>query len=349
MKTLLPLDNSNGQIDLEGKQPKKFKTFVHHPEKENCRIRVVSPHQNKTYTVIPQTFTTNKEKVESTKQRPRMGGKTIAAIHHLPAGTVMTKPARMSSQELKLLSRRIDPHEPLSSPHASPTKPPLPNLKRLRAQLLEKKEHVDASDDNDNLPIKRTQQQQYKCQPCNKIYKTKNGYSYHQVKCQHRHPKRIFETVINCVCQFDKQDDSETMIECVQCHTWLHLKCAGSVTKEESYCCPRCLPPKKGETASINAMVQIKQESPEKDPYDDDDNQTFTSLFAEDLMLPPSTIVADDMFNTNDWSNSDDLPSLLFSSDNLPSNSSFVDEFPSSPPSMDWFHFANFEQDFTFE
>jgi hypothetical protein len=303
--------------------------------------------------VIPQTFTTNKEKVESTQQRPRMGGKTIAAIHHLPANTVMTQPARMSLQELKLLSRRIDPHEPLSSPHASPTKPPLPNLKRSR-KLIE--DEYDDDDDSDVMPsIKRPPQQQYKCQPCNKIYKTKNGYSYHQDKCHHRHPKRIREAIINCICLFDQEDDSETMIECVQCHTWLHLKCTGGVTKEESYCCPRCLPPKKTETASIKLpvmddMVQIKQELPEDDNEEEDYN--FTSLFSDDLIsnqLPPSTIVANDELNINDWYNQDELPSLLFSSDNLPSNSSFIDDFPSSPPSMDWFHSANFEQDFTFE
>jgi hypothetical protein len=343
-KILLPFGNANGQIDLKTRKAKKFNSFIHHPEKENstCHVRLDRHHQQqKTYTVIPQTFTTTKIKAEPTQQRSKIGGKTIAAIHHLPANTVLTQPARMSSEELKLLSRRIDPHEPLSSPHASPTKPPLPNLKRSRKLFLE-----DSDDDENTSPIKKSLQQ-YKCQPCNKVYKSKNGYSYHQDKCAHRHPKRIREAIINCICLLD-QDDTETMIECVQCHTWLHLKCAGSVTREESYCCPRCLPPKKSETiAAVPPAVA-------DDEDDEEENYNFTSLFSDDLtldQLPPSTIIASDDFN-NEWCNQqdDELPSLFFSSDNWPSNSSLIDDLPpSSPPSMDWFHFANFEQDFTFE
>lgn len=240
---------------LNNKQSKKLKSIQPNKPKEtskenwNNHVFVSSPYDQPTVhhpstnskqpiKVIPQTFTTNihNEKIEKTIQRPTMGGKTIGAIHHLPANTVINYHNRMSSEELKLLSRRINPHEPLASPHASPRKPPLPNMQLNSKKRLLKKDNADADNDENEPPSKKNRQ--FTCEPCRKVYKTRNGFIYHKQKC-----KKIikFESnaIIECICE-NPADDTGTMIECTKCNKWLHLRCSGGVTKEDSYCCPRC-------------------------------------------------------------------------------------------------------------
>ncbi|KAI7901570.1 uncharacterized protein BX663DRAFT_513321 [Cokeromyces recurvatus] len=188
---------------------------------------------NKAIKVVRQTFTTNKynDKTEATTERPTMGGKTISAISAPPTHT------HMSSQELKLLSRRIDPHEPLSSPHASPKKPPLPNLSRKRPQ---NRQDEQARMKRVKTAYETTLNKRYVCEPCHKVYKTRNGLTYHKEKCKYqKYNETASKTIIRCICSYPTENKG-TMIECTQCHTWLHSKCSGDVTNEESYCCPRC-------------------------------------------------------------------------------------------------------------
>ncbi|KAI9498902.1 hypothetical protein BDB00DRAFT_797199 [Zychaea mexicana] len=106
---------------------------------------------------IPQTYKATKNRVERTCLRPTAGGKTVAAMKHLhndkrpgnnnhhhtigASGNNSgissnnhqihdrndTPHQRLSAEQLKLLSRRIDPSAPLQSPHSSPVKPALPS------------------------------------------------------------------------------------------------------------------------------------------------------------------------------------------------------------------------------
>lgn len=230
---------------LQSIQPSKSKEAS--KENWNSHVFVSSPYDQPTvhhpYTqtkqpikVIPQTFITNirNEKIERTTQRPTMGGKTIGAIQHLPANTAIHHHNRMSSEELKLLSRRIDPHEPLASPHASPRKPPLPNMQQRNSKKRLLQQDVDATENEP--PTKKTRQ--FTCEPCNKVYKTRNGFIYHKQKCK-KIVKFESNAIIECVCE-KPADDNGTMIECTKCNKWLHLRCSGDVTKEDDYCCPRC-------------------------------------------------------------------------------------------------------------
>ncbi|KAI8369953.1 hypothetical protein BD560DRAFT_397182 [Blakeslea trispora] len=319
--------------------------------------------------VIPQTFN---HKAEPTSKRPIMGGKTIGAIQQ--------SKEIMSSKELRLLSRRIDPHQPLASPHASPTKPPLPVL-----TLPEEKKR------------KKRSRRPLECTPCQKIYKTRAGLSYHLNKCQHR-KKQNSSVIVQCVCSNPSKSDG-TMIECVQCHTWLHTRCMGGVAQENKFCCPRCDTTNQtnqnetkpvnnesegelaedeehlledGRMISLSALYSAEETSKNlvesfKQVQEEEEANYFDTfnLFAEDLphhmeedeedfqslSLPPSSIFDDQDFTQFDWCQPDEVPSLLFSSDNTPSN--FDDLALSSADvqeqhqQADWFHFANFEFDFT--
>ncbi|KAI9323700.1 hypothetical protein BX666DRAFT_2108574, partial [Dichotomocladium elegans] len=75
------------------------------------------------------TTTHQRHKIDKTRQRPSVGGKSVAAIRQLSKAGAHKRDAsgrQLSTEQLKLLSRRIDPSAPLSSPHASPSKPALP-------------------------------------------------------------------------------------------------------------------------------------------------------------------------------------------------------------------------------
>ncbi|PHZ09920.1 uncharacterized protein RHIMIDRAFT_40567 [Rhizopus microsporus ATCC 52813] len=279
-------------------------------QKENYRHIF---HENSTKTpssmkkLVSQTFTTDEhhERVESTKSRPTMGGKTIGSI----AKTTDDEPP-LSSQELKLLSRRINPLEPLPSPHASPRKPPLPNIKRQHART-----------------------RQYSCEPCNKHYKTRNGLVYHLERCKHR--KLEVKVIIQCVCSHNVTEG--TMIECTQCHTWLHIKCV-QPTEETTFVCPRCLPAEDNKT-------------------EEDDSFDFSNLFSEDsfnaFMDEQTAGLWGSDFNSTDWYNSTtDIPSLLLSDNGLmdgypTSELLSSSNVPSSPLESDWLNFTNLDDDAT--
>ncbi|CDS06852.1 hypothetical protein LRAMOSA09377 [Lichtheimia ramosa] len=106
------------------------------PNDENaCPSPKRLKQQHDELSIIPQTFTTSHERqrVESTRHhRPNTGGKTVAAMRNLnKAGQNKRSSSKddaqsLSTEQLKLLSRRIDPSAPLTSPHSSPTKPALP-------------------------------------------------------------------------------------------------------------------------------------------------------------------------------------------------------------------------------
>lgn len=274
----------------------------------------------KTFKHIPQTFTTNgtHDRALPTTQRPTMGGKTISAIrptHHVPI---------MSSQDLLLLSRRIDPQALLtSSPHASPSKPPLPSLSLHHKHPKSKKRQpsttvvVVPSDTTKKMNNNKDDVVQFVCEPCNKRYKTRNGYSYHVERCKSRRSIRQCEVKIQCICK-DSELEKGTMIECNGCHRWLHTQCVGPILDESSYLCTKCC-------------------------YSDQDKV----IEAHDWMfMTEQDTQWEDEFITNvqDWA---DPPSLLFS-DNVSLLDDFSSDIISSPllPPSDWLHFANFEVDF---
>lgn len=83
------------------------------------------------------------------RKRPTKGGKTVSVAKPV-------KPSkRMSPEQLRLLSRRIDPSIPLDSPDASPPKPALPVLycpsprKRFRRSVME----AEQSDEDEKPKI----------------------------------------------------------------------------------------------------------------------------------------------------------------------------------------------------
>lgn len=272
-------------------------------ENRNSHVNVTSAydHPKATYKHIPQTFTTNIDHERALPtQRPTMGGKTISAIRR-------PTDIPLSNKDLLLLSRRIDPQEPLSSPHASPSKPPLPK-KRQRsgscAVLLPAKK------------IKEDDVVQFVCEPCNKKYKTRNGYTYHVERCKARlNSKKV---VIHCICQ---EEDMGTMIECIQCNTWLHIKCVGKIVDEASYQCPRCI------KDCISSCQDVLVDGNE----DWSSNTQWEDEFTKHTGWPANT--------------TSDPPSLMFS-DNLLDD--FSSELVLSPTlaQSDWLHFANFELDF---
>lgn len=106
------------------------------PNDENaCPSPKRLKQQHDELSIIPQTFTTShqRHRVESIRpQRPHRGGKTVAAMRNLnKAGQNKRSVSKddaehLSTEQLKLLSRRIDPSTPLTSPHSSPKKPALP-------------------------------------------------------------------------------------------------------------------------------------------------------------------------------------------------------------------------------
>ncbi|KAI9025278.1 hypothetical protein CLU79DRAFT_744854 [Phycomyces nitens] len=95
----------------------------------------VSKENHKEIDLHPSAIqTTNqnigKDRVQTSRPRTTFGGKlpvTSNYTHHQPA-PVSRRQKRLSAEQLKLLSRRIDPAAPLASPHDSPTKPALPSL-----------------------------------------------------------------------------------------------------------------------------------------------------------------------------------------------------------------------------
>lgn len=356
------------------------------------------------YKHIAQTFTTDidHDRVLPTTQRPTMGGKTISSIHRsTPSSTLVT--TRMSSEELKLLSRRIDPHEPLSSPHASPTKPPLPVLSKKRRRSITTTTTTSTTtnnNNNSNSPPAKSQKtsssssnnntEQYVCEPCNKKYKTRNGYQYHSERCKYlRFESTIANTVIQCICE-DATLENSTLIECTRCNTWLHSKCVNGSTLDESrFCCPRCLADvaevdeedvmegehllQNGTTIKLSELCQAKErgknllqsfidtrQEEEEDPFKAKpirNEFNFISLFSDDTLTSYSpvlqssweqdTLHAGQPQREEEEEDDDDegeIPSLLFS-DNM-------DDLPSSDlslPQSDWFHFANFEDDYLAE
>lgn len=330
-------------------QPDK-KSLINSKENRNSHAFITSPYDHQVSTrlyhhspprstttnsnrYISQTFTTNHEKVVN---RPTMGGKTISAIHHLPANTVIRSPNLMSSQELKLLSRRINPHEPLASPHASPTKPPLPNIclqsrKRARQQQLQraanhKLQKVQHTKEMEALVVAPTQPvvvkeekeeavlrttttttHPFMCEPCNKKYKTRNGLNYHLERCKFllsqaaaaaaaaatATPSIVSNVIIKCICSHPT-DDTNTMIECIECQTWLHLKCAAAhddgYTNESTYCCPRCLPAEVTTSEVKQEEVSKEDEEEETKEEDDDDEEEDNHLLQNGITVKLSEL-----------------------------------------------------------
>ncbi|GAA5807324.1 hypothetical protein MFLAVUS_000682 [Mucor flavus] len=282
----------------------------------------------------------NSKKEASTKQRPTMGGKTISAINKAQSKVKMTP------QELKSLSRRINPSEPLATPHSSPAKPPLPSSSSLSLSKRRRNSQQPQTQPTKIIKI-NDDETQFICEPCNKKYKTRNGLAYHLERCKYKSIES--KVIIKCICQDDTTtNDSSTMIECVACNTWLHLRCVGSVTNEANYRCIRCT--KEDHSSKIIKLSELYPKVKE-----DTTEYHYISLFTDE---PRNTFFEDGLTPSADFSDwQTETPCLLFSED--PSSSPPYD-FSSPPndfyssgllsptllPQSDWFHFANFELDF---
>ncbi|KAI8079060.1 uncharacterized protein B0P05DRAFT_542197 [Gilbertella persicaria] len=85
---------------------------------------------------------------------------------------------------------------------------------------------------------KKKKRRLFECTPCHTVYKTRAKWTHHTNICPHHKKRHSLSVTVQCVCG---SEGDGNMIECTQCHTWLHVKCAGDrVTKEDCYCCPRC-------------------------------------------------------------------------------------------------------------
>ncbi|GAA5797652.1 hypothetical protein HPULCUR_003043 [Helicostylum pulchrum] len=277
----------------------------------------------------------NSKKEASTKQRPTMGGKTISAVNKAQSKVKMTP------QELKSLSRRINPSEPLTTPHSSPTKPPLPSSCLSSSSKRRQKSQQPQTQPTKIIKI-NDDEAQFICEPCNKKYKTRNGLAYHSERCKYKSIES--KVIIKCICQDDTTiNDSSTMIECMACNTWLHLKCVGSVTNEANYRCIRCT--KEDDSSKIIKFSELYPNIKEETT-----DYHYISLFTDDE--PLNTFFEDGItpsaVDFSDWQT--ETPCLLLSDDpsSSPSNdfSSSGLLSPTLLPQSDWFHFANFELDF---
>lgn len=304
-------------------------------ENRNSHAVITSPYEETSFKEVDNNLTT---------QRPTMGGKTISAIHKT------SNKVQMSSQELKLLSRRINPNEPLATPHSSPTKPPLfgsvtkkrpppPTQWQQQQQVQQTQPTKMTKCDEDKA--------QFSCKHCDKKYKTRNGFAYHSERCKFQQSSP-FENMCS-MCQDStatttSKDNTTAMIECVVCHSWLHAKCIGSDDVLEFHCI-RCI---KEEESPSKKIIKLSELCPTKETEKSNcislfpDNESHLHLIkVEDALTP---LVTHDF---RDWTT--ESPCLLLS-DN---SSSLLDDFSSSEllspsllPQSDWLHFANFELDF---
>ncbi|KAI9481071.1 MAG: hypothetical protein EXX96DRAFT_565269 [Benjaminiella poitrasii] len=369
----LPIDNkSELQSSQQLKNPvRRFKSIQPDPkglvttkENWNSHVFIASPYDQPTshYPMMKRpiqvvrsatNYNTTMATERSRNERPTMGGKTISAISSAPTCTAERSHIRMSSQELKLLSRRIDPHEPLSSPHASPKKPPLPNLNRKRHY----QRHNHHSEQDEMSRSKRVKtydmatDRRYVCEPCHKVYKTRNGLTYHKEKCKYqKYNETASKTIIHCICSRPTEDKG-TMIECTKCNTWLHLKCTGGVTNEESYCCPRCDTTTQHISAASKEEMedehqQEEEETSQVEPEElssltNQDQFDFTHLFSNDLLDNDNTANTNDGFIMTLDSLSSIQPQPGLDNNNpalVEEDSSWANEFSVDFGSSDWYN-----------
>ncbi|KAI8078676.1 uncharacterized protein BX664DRAFT_270046 [Halteromyces radiatus] len=249
----------------------------------------------------------------------------------------------MSAEQLKLLSRRIDPSLPVS-PLGSPSKPVLPAI------------FTNNEEDDEQKPCP------YVCTPCNKKYKTRNGLAYHLDRCVHIstiNQSAAKPTGVLCVCDHPT-DDKGMMVQCDECQLWLHLDCLGTNDSvlDDIYHCPRCIEqskraklvnlPKSEEDSTnyiSNIPTDIKSSTIQQQIWSDFDlaekakptttiNKNDVNMWGLSTADIPSLLYSDAMPSTLD----DDLPYLM----DLPSS----DLSPHDLPPTDWFQFANFDDDF---
>jgi hypothetical protein len=350
-KSLKPLQSiENTTASKQTKQhsfiPSRYKAHPHQQKKSNDDKK-----QNQgpgTLSVIQHSFNSvnSPHRIELTKQRPTMGGKTIGAIRSDCADK-----KRLSSQELKLLSRRIDPNEPLSSPHASPSKPPLPNLsrKRPRSPNLTTNNNI-----NNNI---NTNQRQFICKPCNKKYKNRNGLAYHQERCKYRKDQQQRQDEsqetkhdnnnndnIQCICLFPTAV-TKPLVECQKCNTFLHQNCLGCEVQLQldDYCCPRCTDKEahvldngtcvnlsdlaEAKERGKNLLRNLKEAKESSVQADNNTNFDFARLFADESNTEDNAelqecdpIIWDPPADLSGTWYFPDAPSLIFSSDACPSS-----------------------------
>lgn len=82
---------------------------------------------NQEFSFVTHSFTKENERLRANRHidHPKTGGKLFS----VPMKHTIGRPKiRMTPEQLRLLSRRIDPTQPLTSPNMTPAKPPLPIL-----------------------------------------------------------------------------------------------------------------------------------------------------------------------------------------------------------------------------
>ncbi|KAI9271528.1 hypothetical protein BDA99DRAFT_500311 [Phascolomyces articulosus] len=181
------------------------------------------------------------------------------------------------------------------------------------------------------------------CKDCKKKYKNRNGLVYHRDRCKQRKPIKP----INCAC--GEKHAHDPLVQCETCHLYSHLECIGldenELNNEGAFHCPTCI------------LV------PTDKPYTDLSSTTVmqgqSHQIWEDFSMSPSSSMSN-----NTWTSST-TPSLTSSSSSLgyhdvglmtPSSNHTMMMMNTPSPSISsqqsdsqWFEFANFDTDFTFQ
>ncbi|KAI7858454.1 hypothetical protein BDC45DRAFT_308728 [Circinella umbellata] len=179
------------------------------------------------------------------------------------------------------------------------------------------------------------------CKDCNKKYKNRNGLVYHRDRCKQRKPIKP----INCAC--GEKHPSDNLVQCETCHLYSHLECIGldenELNNEGAFHCPTCvlLPTQTTDKPytdlSNTTMMQGQQQIWEDFSMSPSSNTTYTS----------STPISDHVMTPSLYYSNSDLGLMTPSTT---SNTSVINTpSPSSQQSdSQWFDFANFDTDFTF-
>ncbi|KAL0092413.1 hypothetical protein J3Q64DRAFT_1718865 [Phycomyces blakesleeanus] len=121
------------KVEIGSEDEDPFAHLRSNLNQRNLNISKENSRDGDTHLSDIQTVNQNisKDRVQASRPRTTFGGKLPVTSnynqHHQPAPS-SRRQKRLSAEQLKLLSRRIDPAAPLASPHDSPTKPALPSL-----------------------------------------------------------------------------------------------------------------------------------------------------------------------------------------------------------------------------
>ncbi|KAG0173512.1 hypothetical protein DFQ28_008216 [Apophysomyces sp. BC1034] len=206
-----------------------------------------TPHSSenqdaKKLSIIQQTFTkTPSNRVEPTRQRSTIGGKSPAAVKHSQGSQGRRRRTRMSSEQLKQLSRRIDLTEPLLSPHVPPVKPALPALrppmrKRSRLRADDNSRSISKRLDHDT-PMQHNETSAFRGRPslyntCANIWPgpaSLGEFSHENIKClsellKVRLSQAKFRVLATLESVGTRDDNLSSYLQTNNCSTWLSLR-----------------------------------------------------------------------------------------------------------------------------